>query len=103
MTPPESSESIKYTRTGRVSKATKGQRVHHCEECGKVSILSVLYLTLAYSQPGSGVELEQCLIMQTTVSHKFCSLPGDMYERLTNSYRLTPVLSISGTSTSIRP
>ena len=36
MTPPESSGSIKYTRTGRVSKATKGQRVHHCDECGKV-------------------------------------------------------------------
>lgn len=37
-TPPEASSSgtIKYTRTGRVSKATKGQRVHHCEECGKV-------------------------------------------------------------------
>ncbi|CAK4032553.1 hypothetical protein DOTSEDRAFT_22343 [Lecanosticta acicola] len=36
-TPPEpsSSGSIKYTRTGRVSKATKGQRVHHCDECGK--------------------------------------------------------------------
>ena len=37
MTPPESAGSIKYTRTGRVSKATKGQRVHHCDECGKVS------------------------------------------------------------------
>lgn len=37
MTPPEGSGSLKYTRTGRVSKATKGQRVHHCEECGKVS------------------------------------------------------------------
>ena len=35
---PEASGSIKYTRTGRVSKATKGQRVHHCEECGKVSL-----------------------------------------------------------------
>ncbi len=37
MTPPESAGSIKYTRTGRVSKATKGQRVHQCDECGKVS------------------------------------------------------------------
>jgi hypothetical protein len=36
LTPPESAGTIKYTRTGRVSKATKGQRVHHCEECGKV-------------------------------------------------------------------
>ncbi|KAF2169137.1 hypothetical protein M409DRAFT_20364 [Zasmidium cellare ATCC 36951] len=36
-TPPEASsaDAIKYTRTGRVSKATKGHRVHHCEECGK--------------------------------------------------------------------
>ena len=38
MTPPESEGAIKYTRTGRVSKATKGQRVHHCDECGKVSL-----------------------------------------------------------------
>ena len=37
MTPPESSNTIKYTRTGRVSKAAKGQRVHHCDDCGKVS------------------------------------------------------------------
>jgi len=36
-TPPESSVStIRYTRTGRVSKASKGQRVHSCDECGKV-------------------------------------------------------------------
>jgi len=36
-TPPESSAStIRYTRTGRVSKASKGQRVHSCDECGKV-------------------------------------------------------------------
>ncbi|KAK5731086.1 hypothetical protein LTR15_001024 [Elasticomyces elasticus] len=34
-TPPEGG-SIRYTRTGRVSKATKGQRVHQCEECGKL-------------------------------------------------------------------
>jgi len=38
-TPPEGSSSgaVKYTRTGRVSKAAKGQRVHDCDECGKVS------------------------------------------------------------------
>lgn len=29
--PPESSSAIKYTRTGRVSKATKGQPIHHCD------------------------------------------------------------------------
>ncbi|KAK1075688.1 hypothetical protein LTR74_000096 [Friedmanniomyces endolithicus] len=34
-TPPDG-DSIRYTRTGRVSKATKGQRVHQCEECGKL-------------------------------------------------------------------
>ncbi|KAK5108335.1 hypothetical protein LTR62_008431 [Meristemomyces frigidus] len=33
-TPPEGS-SVRYTRTGRVSKATKGQRVHRCDECDK--------------------------------------------------------------------
>ena len=33
--PPQSTDGVKYTRTGRVSKATKGQRVHHCETCGK--------------------------------------------------------------------
>ena len=37
MTPPEGAGTIKYTRTGRVSKAAKGQRVHQCDECGKVS------------------------------------------------------------------
>ncbi|SMR44095.1 unnamed protein product [Zymoseptoria tritici ST99CH_3D1] len=37
MTPTDGSStgSIKYTRTGRVSKAAKGQRIHHCDECGK--------------------------------------------------------------------
>lgn len=34
-TSPSGSSSIKLTKTGRVSKATKGQRVHHCEDCGK--------------------------------------------------------------------
>ncbi|KAK3070104.1 hypothetical protein LTR53_011046, partial [Teratosphaeriaceae sp. CCFEE 6253] len=33
-TPPDHA-SVRYTRTGRVSKANKGQRVHQCEECGK--------------------------------------------------------------------
>jgi hypothetical protein len=41
-TPPDTSStgSIKYTRTGRISKAAKGQRIHHCDECGKVSASS---------------------------------------------------------------
>ncbi|EME46246.1 hypothetical protein DOTSEDRAFT_22343 [Dothistroma septosporum NZE10] len=36
-TPPGASSlgTTKYTKTGRISKAAKGQRVHHCEECGK--------------------------------------------------------------------
>lgn len=34
-TSPSGSSNIKLTKTGRVSKATKGQRVHHCEDCGK--------------------------------------------------------------------
>jgi hypothetical protein len=40
-TPPDASGtgSVKYTRTGRISKAAKGQRIHHCDECGKVSAL----------------------------------------------------------------
>lgn len=37
MTPSDGLEAIKYTRTGRVSRANKGKRVHQCEECGKVS------------------------------------------------------------------
>ena len=45
MTPPESAGSIKYTRTGRVSKATKGQRVHHCDDCGKVG-LTIFYAAI---------------------------------------------------------
>lgn len=35
--PTDAAERIRLTKTGRVSKASKGQRVHHCEECGKVS------------------------------------------------------------------
>lgn len=34
-TPPNAT-GLKYTRTGRVSKAFKGERVHGCDECGKV-------------------------------------------------------------------
>lgn len=36
MTPSEGTQVVKYTRTGRVSRANKGKRVHYCEECGKV-------------------------------------------------------------------
>ncbi|KAF2861305.1 hypothetical protein K470DRAFT_256976 [Piedraia hortae CBS 480.64] len=32
---PGNLETVKYTRTGRVSKATKGRRVHYCDDCGK--------------------------------------------------------------------
>ncbi|RMZ09649.1 hypothetical protein D0862_03533 [Hortaea werneckii] len=32
---PSPAGSVRYTRTGRVSKAAKGQRVHACDECGK--------------------------------------------------------------------
>ncbi|KAI7231626.1 hypothetical protein KC330_g6324 [Hortaea werneckii] len=32
---PSPAGSVRYTRTGRVSKAAKGQRVHSCDECGK--------------------------------------------------------------------
>ena len=32
-----SNERIKLTKTGRISKAKKGVRVHDCETCGKVS------------------------------------------------------------------
>jgi hypothetical protein len=31
------SSSIHYTRTGRISKAKKGLKVHNCENCGRVS------------------------------------------------------------------
>ncbi|QIW99913.1 hypothetical protein AMS68_005431 [Peltaster fructicola] len=29
------SRELKFTKTGRISKATKGERVHACDECGK--------------------------------------------------------------------
>ncbi|GAB7358631.1 hypothetical protein MBLNU230_g3861t1 [Neophaeotheca triangularis] len=32
---PDSTASIRYTKSGRVSKATKGQRIHRCEVCDK--------------------------------------------------------------------
>nr|POF01088.1 hypothetical protein CFP56_21036 [Quercus suber] len=35
---PERSGAVKLTRTGRVSRAAKGRRVHGCDECGKVSV-----------------------------------------------------------------
>jgi hypothetical protein len=45
LSPNDGSDPVKYTRTGRVSKATKGQRVHNCDECGKVSrIHPILHL-----------------------------------------------------------
>ena len=32
--------SVHYTRTGRISKAKKGLKVHDCENCGRVSQMS---------------------------------------------------------------
>lgn len=32
-----SHNNIHYTRTGRISKAKKGLKVHNCENCGRVS------------------------------------------------------------------
>lgn len=63
MTPPESAGTIKYTRTGRVSKATKGQRVHNCEECGKVSRLGLrgCRLTTHSSAYVCAAKLRQCV------------------------------------------
>jgi hypothetical protein len=40
---------VKYTSTGRISKAKKGLKVHNCE-CGRVSILQSFVLTLALSR-----------------------------------------------------
>lgn len=31
--------SVHYTRTGRISKAKKGLKVHNCENCGRVSYM----------------------------------------------------------------
>ncbi|KAK6437320.1 hypothetical protein LTR95_006482 [Oleoguttula sp. CCFEE 5521] len=36
-TPPDAVDGVRRTKTGRISKAIKGQRVHHCEECGKTT------------------------------------------------------------------
>ena len=55
MTPPEGPRPIKYTRTGRVSRANKGKRVHHCEECGKVSNCVRKFLILV-AQDGWGLQ-----------------------------------------------
>ena len=43
--------AVKYTRTGRVSKATKGQRVHQCDECGKVRTVFQLFRHQLRSSP----------------------------------------------------
>ena len=37
VSPSDAADRIRLTKTGRVSKASKGQRVHHCDECGRVS------------------------------------------------------------------
>jgi hypothetical protein len=34
--------SVHYTRTGRISKAKKGLKVHNCENCGRVSSISYI-------------------------------------------------------------
>jgi hypothetical protein len=46
-TSPEASDVVRRTKTGRVSKAIKGQRVHYCDECGKVR-LNILHSVLLY-------------------------------------------------------
>ena len=47
--PVASASTVKYTRTGRVSKATKGQPIHHCEDCGKVRRSHRLAFAPSYS------------------------------------------------------
>jgi hypothetical protein len=43
--------SVNYTRTGRISKAKKGLKVHNCENCGRVSHISTLFSSTSAS-PG---------------------------------------------------
>ena len=38
--------SVNYTRTGRISKAKKGLKVHNCDECGRVSYTIYTNITL---------------------------------------------------------
>lgn len=61
MTPSEELEAIKYTRTGRVSRANKGKRVHHCEECGKVRCLRSHLMTSDCDTLSSQLRPEQSL------------------------------------------
>jgi len=40
---PEGQQQVNYTRTGRISKAKKGLKVHNCEACGKVSLYLLFF------------------------------------------------------------
>lgn len=40
---------VNYTRTGRISKAKKGLKVHNCENCGRVSVTHTCCFTCALS------------------------------------------------------
>jgi hypothetical protein len=95
--PPEGSGSIKYTRTGRVSKATKGQRVHHCEDCGKVSACldpHCVGAALPSSCLTRFLAALQSVIRPTMQSIAF--IPAQYGIELTCSHRHIPARNISG-------
>ena len=48
--PTEMQQEVNYTRTGRISKAKKGLKVHHCE-CGRVSYVFSSSLVFASALP----------------------------------------------------
>ena len=48
--PTEMQQEVNYTRTGRISKAKKGLKVHHCE-CGRVSKVFLSSLVFASALP----------------------------------------------------
>ena len=65
--PTSAVSTVKYTRTGRVSKATKGQAIHHCDDCGKVCRTLRLDLTA-------------CVIL--TVSSRHTAAPAEVHRSL---------------------
>jgi hypothetical protein len=57
---PQATPSINYTRTGRISKAKKGLKVHNCE-CGRVSYMLSRSTTSSAGASRLSTPLHHCI------------------------------------------
>lgn len=63
---------IAYTRTGRISKAKKGQRVHECDRCDKVGFPRAI----DRSKPLHSLSSSACVGRRPRSPERHCSLPA---------------------------